>query len=163
MSIMLRTATCWKASSTDLTPLYTLMICRMLHRERCAIIKQFLFLSAADAKGWCCLCEQRGGAGQKRCQTEAQGFIHLCKYKKKTPSVLLCNLDLCWCEIITNLCGRTERRKEGVLGLTFFRGNENTAERAERTCQGSTWTKKGRKIVSSLVLMEFPVGYHRFT
>lgn len=83
--------------------------------------------------------------------------------RKKTPSVLLCNLDLCWCEIITNLCGRTERRKEGVLGLTFFRGNENTAERAERTCQGSTRTKKGRKIVSSLVLMEFPVGYHRFT
>lgn len=67
-------------------------------------------------------------------------------FRKKTNTFCpFMYLHMCWCEIIINLCGRTERRKEGVFGLTFFRGNNNTAERAERTRQAPHEPKREGK------------------
>lgn len=37
--------------------------------------------TSASASGWCCVCEQRGGPGQKRRQSETQDHLQLRKFK----------------------------------------------------------------------------------
>lgn len=67
--------------------------------------------ASASASGWRCVRQKRGGSGQKRCQSETQDHLQLCKFKNICLCPFLMRL------LIKNKSGAWDRAERDYKGF----------------------------------------------